>query len=282
VIKYNEYSGVTTTWKPMPIPSSFEVDGMSIWVLLADETTAVEVYAMPYGLEMVNPVEHPVIGTPARLKFEDVVAWNQFGWVSKPFHSSRGFHSPRMLLKAIRFATQAHGSQMRKFQNVPYITHPTAVAKLVELYGGSTLERVVALLHDTVEDTDVTIEQIVDEFGRKVSELVLELTIDKSDPLYEGDAGKLQYLKLKMVDMSEPALFIKLTDRLDNVSDLKMVTNTKFLSKYVKETIELVNYMLVNRTEISVRNLYLLQVILDTVKSASHFTFLSKVYEQNS
>ena len=70
----------------------------------------------------------------------------------------------------------AHGDQRRKYTNDLYINHPIAVAEIVETVP-HTLEMIAAaLLHDVVEDTDVTIEQVEAKFGYKVAELVGWLT----------------------------------------------------------------------------------------------------------
>jgi len=84
--------------------------------------------------------------------------------------------------RAIAFATVAHEGQVRKYTGEPYVTHPIAVAKIVATVEGHTPEMLAAaVLHDTVEDTPVTIEQVEAEFGPVVAELVDWLT-DVSKP----------------------------------------------------------------------------------------------------
>lgn len=169
------------------------------------------------------------------------------------------------LLKAMQFAMKCHEGQLRKFQNVPYVWHPISVAKLVELYKDSKhIEelRVAALLHDTVEDTDVTVEDIVKEFGYIVAQLVDELTSDKEEI---KRIGKTEYLKQKLVSMSSYALVIKLCDRLDNVLDLKL-TKESFRTKYVKETFEIITYLISHRMLTSTQYT-LCKVILNEINS---------------
>ena len=125
-----------------------------------------------------------------------------------------------MLERAIQFATRAHEGQYRKYTHDPYITHPLAVMEIVKGVPGHTEEMLVAaVLHDVVEDTPVTIEQIFEEFGTKVGELVHYLT-DISTP---EDGNRL---KRKRKDAewyaqgSADAQTIKVADFIDNTRDI--------------------------------------------------------------
>ena len=87
------------------------------------------------------------------------------------------------VIKAADFAAIKHKDQRRKNKSaVPYINHPIGVAKILTSEGKVTDPIVLqaALLHDTVEDTDTTIEEIRDAFGDKVQSIVAEVTDDKS------------------------------------------------------------------------------------------------------
>ena len=66
--------------------------------------------------------------------------------------------------RVLQFATQAHAGQKRKYTGDDYIVHPVAVAQIVRDFGGSVDQQAAALLHDVVEDTDVTIDQVRDAF----------------------------------------------------------------------------------------------------------------------
>jgi (p)ppGpp synthase/HD superfamily hydrolase len=77
---------------------------------------------------------------------------------------------------AIAFATAAHGEQKRKFTDEPYIVHPLRVAKAVKAAGGDTAQQIAAVLHDVVEDTPVTIEEVEAAFGADVAYLVACVT----------------------------------------------------------------------------------------------------------
>jgi broad specificity phosphatase PhoE len=82
--------------------------------------------------------------------------------------------------KALEFATKAHGDDKRR-DGKPYITHPVAVAKLLD----DALDKVVALLHDTIEDTDVTRDDIDSIFGENVAKTVEVLTHKKGEDYFE-------------------------------------------------------------------------------------------------
>jgi (p)ppGpp synthase/HD superfamily hydrolase len=129
-----------------------------------------------------------------------------------------------LLIKAVQFAGEKHKGQYRRESGLPYVIHPITVAFLLaENKESKKLEElmVAALLHDTLEDTDATFEEIAREFTPMVASLVLELT---SDPEEIEEIGKNEYLTKKMVGMSSYALVIKLADRLSNIMDRALPT----------------------------------------------------------
>ena len=150
--------------------------------------------------------------------------------------------------KALEFAREKHKGQMRK-NNTPveYITHPINVANLVKKYANNkeNIDDLVssAYLHDTLEDTNTTYKELICNFGNLISNLVKELT---NNDVLKKEMGKTKYLSMKMANMSENALIIKLCDRLDNVSSL-YDTNKAFIDKYLRETISILNYIINNR-----------------------------------
>ena len=124
-----------------------------------------------------------------------------------------------LILKAIRFAEKKHAGQTRKVSGAEYINHPLLVSYIAANFKRSkNLEILIAaaILHDTVEDTDTTFEEILAEFGMFVATLVFELTDDK--PLRDK-MGKLEYQKTKWCGISNYALYLKLCDRYNNMSD---------------------------------------------------------------
>ena len=152
--------------------------------------------------------------------------------------------------KALEFATVKHRGQFRKgIAHQEYIIHPMQVAFFVNKYmvsdNISTLVA-TAYLHDTLEDTDTTYDELKSLFGNKIANLVLELTNDDS---LKNELGKKDYLAMKMCIMSNDALTIKLCDRLSNVSSLIDV-DEEFKNKYISETLYLLDYV-VDRRKLS-------------------------------
>lgn len=139
----------------------------------------------------------------------------------------------KMLLDAIRFANEKHAGQVRRGSGEPYVSHTIAVSYLVAAYKGrsSRLEEllVAAVLHDCLEDTDATFEELAIRFSPLVASLVLELSNDEAKM---AKLGKLEYQIKKLLGMSSYALVIKLADRLHNISDhptQRMVCDTLVL-----------------------------------------------------
>jgi len=133
----------------------------------------------------------------------------------------------------IDFIKLNHKGKRRKFgEKEAYYNHPVRVfTKIYNLTDDFNLAA-AALLHDTLEDTDVTEGTLEDYFGTAIANLVKELTNDKN----EIDAlGKTKYIINKMNKISDNALTIKLIDRLDNVSDFS-IAPVKWVTKYIDQT----------------------------------------------
>jgi GTP diphosphokinase / guanosine-3',5'-bis(diphosphate) 3'-diphosphatase len=130
---------------------------------------------------------------------------------------------------ALVFAFRAHQGQFRKFSKHPYIVHPIRVCNLLREYYPEFYKcedvKASAYLHDVIEDTNTSVEQLKDLFGEKVSKIVFELTTDEKECKKMGGeadpSGKGEYLRLKLIGMSKEARAIKLCDRLDNLTDLE-------------------------------------------------------------
>jgi guanosine-3',5'-bis(diphosphate) 3'-pyrophosphohydrolase len=150
--------------------------------------------------------------------------------------------------QALQFATDAHSGQKRS-GGEPYIGHPVRVAQTIEKHKSKSknLDALVAAayLHDTIEDTGTTHEDLEKMFGALVASLVQELTSDKEQI---AKMGKSEYLAKKMAhDMSSYALVIKLADRLDNVQDIATAKSAAWRAKYKAETEHMLNYLEKNR-----------------------------------
>ena len=124
-----------------------------------------------------------------------------------------------LLLRALSFAAHKHRDQRRKdVQASPYINHPIALADVLVNEGGVTDVEVLcaALLHDTVEDTATTHEELVDAFGARVARIVAEVTDDKTLP--KADRKRLQVEHAAR--LSPEAKLVKLADKICNLRDV--------------------------------------------------------------
>lgn len=102
-----------------------------------------------------------------------------------------------IILKALSFAAYKHRDQRRKDVNAsPYINHPIALANVLCNEGGITDEDVLcaALLHDTVEDTETTPEELTKLFGKTISNIVMEVTDDKALPKTERKRLQIEHV----------------------------------------------------------------------------------------
>ncbi len=122
------------------------------------------------------------------------------------------------LLKSIRFAAEKHRDQRRKGVGAsPYINHPIEVAETLARSGITDLVTLqAAILHDTIEDTQTTPEEIEQEFGSEVRKMVEEVTDDKKLP--KEDRKRLQIEHAPHI--SEGARQIKIADKLCNLRDV--------------------------------------------------------------
>lgn len=123
------------------------------------------------------------------------------------------------LLKAIDFAARKHRDQRRKDDAAsPYINHPVALANVIANEGGVEDERVLiaAVLHDTLEDTDTTEQELTREFGKDIAELVLEVTDDRSLPKAERKRLQVEHAG----SISRRAKLVKLADKICNLRDI--------------------------------------------------------------
>jgi guanosine-3',5'-bis(diphosphate) 3'-pyrophosphohydrolase len=123
------------------------------------------------------------------------------------------------LFEALAFAAHKHRSQRRKDAEAsPYINHPIALARTLVVEGGVTDTKtlIAAVLHDTVEDTDTSFEEITAMFGKKVAEVVREVTDDQT--LLKPDRKRLQIEHAP--HMSKRAALVKLADKTSNLRDV--------------------------------------------------------------
>jgi guanosine-3',5'-bis(diphosphate) 3'-pyrophosphohydrolase len=124
------------------------------------------------------------------------------------------------LIRALSFASVKHRKQRRKdAESSPYINHPIAVASVLSTECAMADEQILvaAILHDTVEDTETTFDELGELFGAAVMELVRELTDDKT--LSKEERKRLQILHAHTA--SPGAKQLKIADKICNIRDIQ-------------------------------------------------------------
>jgi len=158
-----------------------------------------------------------------------------------PLKSSFHQHHPESTLdeidRAFVTAEQKHEGQLRKSGD-PYITHPVAVAEILAELGLDQPTLIAALLHDTVEDTGYSLDELKSDFGAEVASLVDGVT--KLDKLTYGPTAEAETLRKMVIAMSKDVrvLVIKLADRLHNARTWKFVPPESAARK-ARETIDI-------------------------------------------
>lgn len=143
-----------------------------------------------------------------------------------------------LIRKALVFGETAHSAQRRE-SGEPYFTHPVKVAEILCDLGMDTPCIVAALLHDTVEDTSITEEQVKKEFGAEVCELVRGVTKLGKIPFKSQEEAQVENLRNLFLAMAKDirVILIKLADRLHNMRTLKAMPDEKRRKKAL-ETME--------------------------------------------
>jgi len=133
--------------------------------------------------------------------------------------------------KALTYAVLKYEPLKRKFSKIPYVVHPLRVAMILKAAGFNEFINsdlmIAALLHDLIEDTNITLEEIEKEFNAKVAMIVKELSKPEQ-------ANKEEWLK-NLKSVSNEAKIIKMADRIDNLMDMN---NDNFTSEKLKSYAE--------------------------------------------
>lgn len=140
-------------------------------------------------------------------------------------------------LQALQFAAHKHRDQRRKgADKTPYINHPIAVANILLNEADVTDECVLiaALLHDTVEDTDTTFEEIEARFGKAVRDIVSEVTDDKSLPKAMRKQAQIDHAS----ELSDRAKLLKLADKTANLRDMAAVPPADWSPERIDDYLE--------------------------------------------
>jgi guanosine-3',5'-bis(diphosphate) 3'-pyrophosphohydrolase len=124
-----------------------------------------------------------------------------------------------LLLKAATFAADKHRQQRRKDAEAsPYINHPISLADVLANEGGVSDVEVLcaALLHDTIEDTETTAQELELTFGTAIARIVLEVTDDKTLPKEQRKRQQIDHAP----HVSPQAKLVKLADKISNLRDI--------------------------------------------------------------
>lgn len=122
---------------------------------------------------------------------------------------------------AVSFAVRAHGTQTRKGGDIPYISHLLAVASLVLEAGGDEDMAIAGLLHDTIEDTEVSAADIESAFGPRVARIVEGCTDTDESPKPPWRPRKERYIAhMRAPDTQEDVLAVSLADKLHNARSM--------------------------------------------------------------
>ena len=150
------------------------------------------------------------------------------------------FLNAESLNKAYNFALDAHRNQKRD-EGVPYIIHPVAVANILTELKLDSATITTGLLHDTIEDTNVTFENVKKEFGEEVANLVDGVTkISALEDKASNNSKAENFRKLILATSKDiRVLLVKLADRLHNMRTINFVKDKEKIVRKAKETMEI-------------------------------------------
>lgn len=146
------------------------------------------------------------------------------------------------IMAAFSFAEKAHKGQIRRDGKTPYITHPVETFKILSDFFADEDTLITALLHDVPEDTDSTLEEIQEKFGKKIAFLVNGVTkLSKVHYQHDMTAYQVESLKKLLLHTSEDlrVILIKLADRLHNMRTLENIENPNKRARIATETLEI-------------------------------------------
>lgn len=141
-----------------------------------------------------------------------------------------------IVTRAREFATAKHHGQVRKYTGEPYVNHCASVARLVAERGGAPEVVAAALLHDTLEGTSTTYEELVENFGNRTAGLVLEVTDEFTKESYQhmNRAQRKNAEAARLAEISADAKLIKLCDLIDNTRSI-VEHDPSFAVTYLRE-----------------------------------------------
>ena len=131
--------------------------------------------------------------------------------------------------KALEYAAKMHRKQTRRDRTTPYILHPIAVSEIVRSWGYDVRYQVVALLHDTLEDTKAKEEEIL-EFGEDI--LVAVKLLTKSEDMKAEDEG----VYLDSLIVNDMAKVVKAADKIHNMREVMLTDDKEWAKRYIAKS----------------------------------------------
>ena len=165
-----------------------------------------------------------------------------------------------LLDKAYMVAEIAHGGQTRD-DGTPYIEHPKRVAEIVSQYNKSVSVKIISLLHDTVEDTEIDYD-FLNKYFRNVADEILILTKKEGEDLKT-------YLEKVFEYKSPNTSFVKIADRIDNIRDLKNCPDKNKVKRYIKKTEDIFIPIVKNHRYME-RNISFQRIVNDLVSEVNY------------
>lgn len=221
-----------------------------------DQVCSTSSYPFDVAIDEVQNVEDWCSEAEEFLK-DDINNWGIVKESKKRFKEAVD-DFPKNTHQMYRFAKQKHDATgaVRKHSGDPYWVHPEGVAKVAAAYGGTDIEIQAAMAHDTLEDTNCSYEELEEMFGDEVASIVREITNDTEEV---DRLGKEQYINLELINLSHPALFVKLCDMYYNQMDFPTEAQKRRMIKNI-------NYLLANREDdLNENEIALIEDILQTL-----------------
>ncbi|HEX3705739.1 MAG TPA: RelA/SpoT family protein, partial [Mycobacteriales bacterium] len=192
--------------------------------------------------EIYEPIAEPAAAARmrarlARLSGSKAAPPSELEPVLKTLRANHPKADARSVIRAYEIAERSHRGQLRRSGD-PYISHPLAVAQIVADLGMEAATLCAALLHDTVEDTALSLADVSRDFGDEVGRLVDGVT--KLDKVRYGDSAEAETIRKMVVAMARDpkVLIVKLADRLHNVRTLSWLPPDK-QQRLAKQTLEI-------------------------------------------
>lgn len=161
-------------------------------------------------------------------KYTNIAHYQDFSELQKILAQSNNPYDMEKITRAYELAEKQHGDQ-RRVSGIPYILHPTSVACIVAELGMDTDCICGAILHDVVEDTPTTIEEVSKMFGADVAKLIDGVTKISKIPFSSREQQQAENIRKMLIAMSEDirVIIIKLADRLHNMRTMDCMPEQK-------------------------------------------------------